>query len=91
MPFQPKMTEDEASQILQWLKQGKTYKTGHYHYGYMFYSYEQQEQKVRIHTQDLSVDIYNPTETTEFVSQEIYIQRLMQYETFEDIKNRISG
>lgn len=89
-PHQPKMTLPEASQILQWLKEGKTYKTGHYHYGYLFYSYNQEQQNVKIHRQDLSMDIFNPTETTEFVSEETYIQQLMQYEDFEDIKNRIS-
>ncbi len=76
------MTENEAKEALLFLKSGKKFKHGHYHYGYIYYSYcDGQIKSVR---EDLSMNIYKPTITNEYFSEEVFINIIQKYYSYED-------
>ncbi len=66
------------------LKKGRSYKTGHYHYGYWYYSYDTAMSKIKLFTQDLSLDYTNPRESTEYLDEEEYIEELMK-QNYDDV------
>jgi len=83
------MNSREANQIIEWLKEGKTYKTGHYHYSYFYYSYDDSRQLIKVFERDHSMNVFEPSERTDYLSVEKHKEHLMEYDNFEDIKSRM--
>jgi hypothetical protein len=83
------MTSKQATQIIQWLKEGKSYKTGHYHYSYHTFSYDEEQQMIKEFVQDHTFNVFEPTEETLYLSAKKYIKNLLDYGDFLDIKKRM--
>lgn len=78
------MTKEDISKIIELLKSGKEYKTGHYHYGYIYYFYRKNEKLFYEKREDLSINIYEPTIEINEYSEKDFISKILEKEEFND-------
>lgn len=85
MSIKKTMTEQQAQHILEILKQDKSHKSGHYHYGYIHLSYDRDKQLFVKKHEDLSVNIYDPTLTYEYLTEDEMIAYLVRYYRYDEV------
>ena len=71
------MTNTEAQIIADIVKAGKQHKAGHYHYVYMYLWYEKSEKCFKYKREDLSTNIYDPEITITNLTEEQFIEKLV--------------
>lgn len=81
------MTKQQALRIIKFLKEGRGYKNGHYHYGYLYYNYN--EGFIIEKREDFSMNIFEPTITTNQICVEEFIEILENEFEFDEFKNNL--
>ena len=84
------MTKPEAQIIVDIVKAGKRHKSGHYHYGYMYFWYEKPEKCFKYKTEDLAMNIYEPTIEIENLSEEEFLEKLMKYYEYNKVVRELT-
>ena len=83
------MLRNDAIRFAEFLKNGKTHKSGHYHYGYIFLSYNSDKQMFEIKREDLSINIYEPSVSYEFVDFEQIVEFLEKFYKLTDFDSLV--
>lgn len=79
-----KMTTAQAQQALNLIKNhNKTHKSGHYHHGYIYLSYHPQKEAFEVQREDLSINVYQPTTSYEYLNEEQFLAYLMEYHEYD--------
>ena len=72
------MNKNQATEIINLLKSGEDFKSGHYHYGYMYYWYDKSDETFCHKKEDLSTNIFEPTITEEAYTEVEFFAKLIK-------------
>ncbi|MCP4440111.1 MAG: hypothetical protein GY810_14305 [Aureispira sp.] len=82
-----KMTKTQANKAADLImNENKTHKSGHYHHGYIYLSYNTQKSEFEVKREDLSMNVYEPTISYEYLSKEQFTEYLMKYHEYDAFK-----
>lgn len=79
------MTETDAQNVLLLLKEGMSYKSGHYHYGYHYLSYDKKNKQYIVKKEDLSMNMFEPEISYNYYSDEEMKTYIIKYYKFDEI------
>lgn len=80
------MTKIQAEEIAKIIRDGRSHKSGHYHHGYIYLSFCKRRKIYEIHHENLAIDIYNPSHRYEYKGYSTFLEYLMEYYDYEEMK-----
>lgn len=84
------MTEKKAKKIAKLLKEGKTYKQGHYQHGYEYFEYDEKSEIFKYTREDLGLDWANPDITEMILSEDEFLQKIIAGFEYQEMKEYIT-
>ena len=76
------MTKKQATEIINLLKSGENFKSGHYHSGYMYYWFDKSDETFCHKKEDLATNMFEPTITEKAYTEVDFFAKLIN-EPFE--------
>lgn len=81
------MNKEETFEIIDLLKSGKQFKQGHYISGYVYYFYNKEKNCFVEKTEDMGIDMYNPSVEEKEYQQNQFIEKFLLPHPFKEFKS----